>query len=610
MNRLNACLLITMLLTLAACTSSPTSDTLPKHQIIQDTAQPPETWLQQAHRSGSPKERSTLMLKAASAFSEEKKWTEANELFSMITPYDLDAAGQREYVKTGLTLANNQSDMHLARQILEYSHLPGLMHTNIEEQMTLTDLIASAQTLVGNYSEAAYLRIQSSNLFTGGLYTHNHENIWKNLRSTPLDTLTQLETESGNDYLLLGWLTLAKAIRLNLFSLDQQISALFAWQSQWPNHPAAQNLPGELALMATLPSLRPQHIALALPLTGKLANAGNAVLQGFMASFYQDEYRLTNQTKITVIDTAQISSSYELADKLETEAPDLVIGPLNKEWVAELATNPSYTRRTLALNYASESPSLSRKNFFEFGLAFEDELNQLITQFNRQGVQQLKLYCPDSSWGKRVCDQARSEWMAQEGNLADQTYYNPASEHTKTIEESLKIDESKLRKREIQTLLGDKPEFNPRRRQDIDAILLIADPINGRQIKPLLSFFFAGDIPVYSLSNIYTGQSDTLRDQDLNGIRFTESPWVLQSANALKSRVAKEWPELNANYTRFFALGADTYLLAPRLPLLDELNEIIIPGNTGMLYTPHSNQIHRKLEWAIFNGGEARISAL
>ena len=78
---------------------------------------------------------------------------------------------------------------------------------------------------------------------------------------------------------------------------------------------------------------------------------------------------------------------------------------------------------------------------------------------------------------------------------------------------------------------------------------------------------------------------------------------VLQSANALKSRVAKEWPELNANYTRFFALGADTYLLAPCLPIFDELNEIIIPGNTGMLLvTPHSNQIHRKLRMAIFNG--------
>ena len=134
--------------------------------------------------------------------------------------------------------------------------------------------------------------------------------------------------------------------------------------------------------------------------------------KGFMASFYQDEYRLTNQTKITVIDTAQISSSYELADKLETEAPDLVIGPLNKEWVAELATNPSYTRRTLALNYAkAESPSLSRKNFFEFGLAFEDELNQLITQFNRQGSQ-LKLYCPDSSWGKESATRhAVSGWL-------------------------------------------------------------------------------------------------------------------------------------------------------------------------------------------------------
>ncbi len=611
MSRLNACLFLCATLALTACSSAP-----PK--APRQTATPPaitttdnaENLLEQANQSGSLAYAAALRLEATKLFISQGKWLEATETLTQISPQHLSPQALRDYIRTGLALATDQSNITLARQLLEQAKQARLDQTSIEDQIELTDLTASAYTLSNDHFGAARLRILNANLFSGDAYDENHEAIWKSLRQSPLDALSTTAPEGEPSYEFAGWLALARAIRLNIFSLDAQIASLFTWQAQWPDHPAALKLPGELTLMAQLPSLRPKHIALALPLTGKLANAGNAVFQGFMASYYRDEYRQVNETELTVIDTGTISDSYTLANTLEELAPDLVIGPLNKQWVEELANAPFYTRRTLALNYANENTFGPRQDFFEFGLAFEDEVTQIVQTLKAQGLHRLMLYCPDSNWGRRTCEQTQSDWQLANGLIVDQSFYNPASEHTKTIEESLKVNESKARKWELQLILEERPEFTPRRRQDLQAILLLADPVNGRQIKPLLSFYFAGDLPVYSLSTIYAGQPDTVRNQDLDGIYFTETPWALQTSNPLKNQAESHWPKLASNYSRLIALGADAYLLAPRLPLLEQLEDIAIPGNTGTLYTPQHRQIHRKMEWATFVSGAAQITQI
>ena len=97
------------------------------------------------------------------------------------------------------------------------------------------------------------------------------------------------------------------------------------------------------------------------------------------------------------------------------------------------------------------------------------------------------------------------------------------------------IDSSELRRdRIVQLLPRTSVEFIPRRRGDIDFIFLIANPREGRQIKPTLAFYFAGDIPVYALPSIYDGQDNQSANQDLNGIVFTDAPLDLSQLRPLK----------------------------------------------------------------------------
>ena len=66
---------------------------------------------------------------------------------------------------------------------------------------------------------------------------------------------------------------------------------------------------------------------------------------------------------------------------------------------------------------------------------------------------------------------------------------------------------------------------DPRRRQDTDLILLAANAAAGRLLKAQLKFHNSGDIPVFSTStvNSFDGRSNV----DLNGVMFTDTPWLI-----------------------------------------------------------------------------------
>jgi outer membrane PBP1 activator LpoA protein len=163
----------------------------------------------------------------------------------------------------------------------------------------------------------------------------------------------------------------------------------------------------------------------------------------------------------------------------------------------------------------------------------------------------------------------------------------------------LNINESKTRTRNLQNLLG-KLESEPRRRHDVDAILIITTPLFAGQIKPLLAFHYASDIPVYATSHINSGQQNRARNNDLNGIRLPEVPWSLNRTLDIKASAEKFTPPA---YTRFFAMGLDAFQLASRIELMQHFPTSVFQGQTGELYMNEKHQIRRRLEWAEFSDG-------
>ena len=147
-------------------------------------------------------------------------------------------------------------------------------------------------------------------------------------------------------------------------------------------------------------------------------------------------------------------------------------------------------------------------------------------------------------------------------------------------------------------------ETQPERRNDLDAILMLASHEEAKQIKPLLAFNFAQDLPVYASSSVHIpGQVDT--NNDLSGVQFPDIPWVFNQSNPLRTQIEQARPFLSDRYTRFYALGADAYLLAPRLSLLREIENSFAQGLTGKLNINPEGVIERELQWAMDRNGKA-----
>lgn len=134
----------------------------------------------------------------------------------------------------------------------------------------------------------------------------------------------------------------------------------------------------------------------------------------------------------------------------------------------------------------------------------------------------------------------------------------------------------------------------PSRRQDFDMIFLLAYPSKARQIMPALNYYYAGDIPVFATSSVYSGHANILKDKDLNGIIFCDLPWVFSHQMSVKN-----WPEQFNSYNRLYALGRESYALTTQINQL-----LLFPLNKSNFSLKENQQITHLLEWGQFKEGK------
>ena len=171
------------------------------------------------------------------------------------------------------------------------------------------------------------------------------------------------------------------------------------------------------------------------------------------------------------------------------------------------------------------------------------------------------------------------------------------------------IDESEARKDRLADLINEDVAFTQRRRQDIDFIFLIAEPGPARQINPTLAYLYAGDIPVHASQDVYSGIPRPLVDNDLNGILFGDSPWLLNFNDELKTKATSLFPQTNALTLRLQAFGIDAFRLYPRLRQLEDVPDSQIYGATGLLKLGANRNIIRELNWAKVADGLAQVES-
>ena len=468
----------------------------------------------------------------------------------------------------------------------------------------------------------------------------SNDSIWDLLLQVPSMQL-HAKLQSPLHPVAKGWLELALSTD-NLHTLEQQQTAIVDWQLNNPLHPASQTPPTSLSKLADLQANQAQKLALVLPTSGPLGKLGQAIIDGFMASYYQTYEQCQSVCQglpqLLFIDSHTVNDWVDTYAQLQHQGVELVIGPLNKDKVDELA-DLNLSIPTLALNYLTDnklqsnsktdgvsdailqyiapadgnqsthSETVNHANttdhpLYQFGLSLEEEARQLAQHGRQQGYKNALIFHAQSPWSERANQAFQQHWQQLGGKISDAISFSGDGDHAQSISSGLHIDVSKQRRKSMQKLLGQNLKFEPRRRQDVDLVVILALPQDARQLVPTLAFHHAAKIPVFASHHAYQGPTETTRDRDLNNIYFTDLPWMLE-ADSTVTKVQEVWPN-RQRYNRLFALGADAFRLFPRLEQMQMFPATRVRGLTGLLRL-EEDAIKAKLSWARFRNGHPQI---
>ena len=484
----------------------------------------------------------------------------------------------------------------------------------------------------------------------------NRQRIWELLGKTSVEQLESPLPPPISEFD--GWVELAALTRRNLLDIAQLEIAINEWNSRYPGHPAGEEIVPEVLELARVQAQPPSKVALLLPQTGPFAAVSAAIREGFMAAWYADapnEYR----PEIIMADTNLEDSALAYANAVNDGA-QFIIGPLSKESVAALLDGATLDVTTLALNYPApsaatqtvqadatgesnsgvqgssnpvstprtvdgvpiDSPQVSsfeiaaeqterernlqRVHFFV--LSPEDEARRAAEHAYESGARHAASLLSSGTWGERVGAAFAERWSELGGAMVTSTTYpEEAQGLSAAVEQLLNINRSKARAKQLRSVLVRNLKHEPQPRSDVDVIFIAGFPQAVRQLRPLLLFHRAGDMPVLATSHVYAGVADAQADQDLNGVVFAEMPWLLNpDAHSLPGQLRSLWPQSGGPLGRLYAFGADSYALISHLRELRVVPNSSYSGLTGDLSLDADRHIRREMQWSHFVEGLAQ----
>jgi outer membrane PBP1 activator LpoA protein len=307
---------------------------------------------------------------------------------------------------------------------------------------------------------------------------------------------------------------------------------------------------------------------------------------------------------IRFYDSSDPDQVWPLYDQAVADGAELVIGPLQKEAVSQLLRAGSLSVPVLALNQVPIETA-PPYNLFMYALSPEDEARQAAEKIWLDGGRRPSMLTPQGDWGDRITQAFEQRWTELGGETAGVGRYDGAShDYSATITGMLLIDDSKERHRQVQRWLGRSVEFEPRRRDDTDAIFIAARPIQAQGLRPQLQFHRAADLPVYATSHAWSGSLTPDQAVDMKGIMLPDVPWLLPEADTTdpaREQIIAELPQSQSAYARLFAMGMDAFRLGPHLNRLQSSRYESLDGSTGNLYMDELNQVHRQLVWVVLD---------
>ncbi|MBZ9611380.1 penicillin-binding protein activator [Rheinheimera maricola] len=426
--------------------------------------------------------------------------------------------------------------------------------------------------------------------------------LWRNLAQLSDSQLDSLKVEA--ELHRSAWLNLAQLSRRYIGQPEQLQQAFSGWQQRYNAVATLQNLPDSVRQLFSLIPYQPQKIAILLPMQGRFRQHAQAIQYGILAAAG------SGSSELVFIDSEQ--STTELHTQVSAAQAEFVIGPLLKEQVDSVSRSENWTWPTLFLNTIDSGHTPAPEQFY-FALSMEDEASQMAQLFQQKNYLHPVVISATNTTALRMQQHFVSRWQ-QLGHQAPLSLQFDNKEQLEAlIGNLLETDTSEERVKLISNLLPQKLEAEPHSRLDIDAIYLLADPVQTRLFKPFIDVSVsptAPRLPIYASSRSHSTSLSSTDLRDLNGLTFTEMPWMLdeQSNMALRQQYQQLFSDQDETLQRLFAMGYDAVKLVGSLRQQQQLPSAVFPGLTGQLSLNQNGSIVRRLSWASYRNN--RLSAI
>ncbi len=585
-----------IILTTTACQVTPTHPSKPVTAVSSDRDGDDGQSLLRRADHAPPEEAARLRLAAAASFRAIGNAPAAVAALDALNPSNLDGARQFDFYNLRALLAFDARDYTAAKQALDLA-----VPTDATERNTYALTVADLAEAELRFEDAALSLMgytYSPRAPNATQFTAVVERTWADVNRTSAYRINALASTSQSS-VSAAWWQLADALQRS-FDLDAERVAISDWRRAHPEHPAARWPPRALTLIEGGLST-PTQIALLLPLSGPLANAGQAVRDGFIAAFYHAVSKAT----VRIYDTHDNSNSGGesiggLYEQACSDGAQLVIGPLDKQRVSAINALPDRRIPVLALNYLPPRVAPGA-GLFQFGLAIEDEAQAIARRVSADGLTHIAIVESDEEWSDRAAESFRSQFTSLGGTIAAVGRIPDARAVTHVVGDVLLVDGSTRRMEALSKTIGTTPEFAARRRSDVDALVALTDPPQARVLNSAMAYYFAADAPIYATSQS-VGSLSAPELRDLNGFRVTEPPWRVYPS-PIHDEVTSAFVNSRSSLSPLYALGVDAFRLGDRADLLMTNSPARLLGETGQLQVQGTGIVTREPAWAIVQNG-------
>ncbi|WP_199524260.1 penicillin-binding protein activator [Pseudoalteromonas sp. bablab_jr011] len=531
-----------------------------------------------------------LLYTARDAAITEQRWS----LLETIC-FELESTPSVDQIQNKLYIALAQEKQGKSDRALEQLQL-------LESQLTLPEHKAWHQYLTARVYASQGMPKQAMPYYFAASTISNENNFTvADLNKDLWASLTQLssyalERFNRGSVVQQGWVNLALYHQVYLGAPVELHQAMNNWMRRYPGHPAAEILPKKVTELVQVEPLNINRLAVLIPLSGANERLGDALKAGVLAALD------THPLEQTLFIDESLSAA-EISLKLSEFKADFVIGPLLKSNIEKLSTAQTLIDYPVMHLNSFEGERISQQHFF-FALSPEHEIQQALERFLTAGYQKPMLLAPNNSNGQRLVEYFNQQWQRYSEVKPQVGFYAGKDDMPKTITGLLEVDQSKERIQVVKSLFKQEVESETRSRSDIDVIYILGDATETRLIKPYLDVnvsTFADRIPLYASSKSHSKQIDSTDKGDLEGLYFTELPWMLDGQikqHNLRQQYERLWPENTDISQRLFAMAYDATSLLGDVKQLSMIQGKRFAGISGELSIETNGYVTRTLDWA------------